>query len=67
MYLLTYERQDGYPVKLVFDSHREAQYWGSKYSIKNNTKEYTVSAYPSSNLFSYTTNFSNIDSNKENI
>jgi len=56
MYLLTYERQDGYPVNLVFDSHEEAQYWGSKYSIENNTVEYSISSYPSSNLFTYKTN-----------
>jgi len=46
--MLTYKREDGYPVRLVFDSHKEAQYWGLQYSIKNNTKEYVVSAYPSS-------------------
>jgi len=55
MYLLTYERRDGYPVKLVFDSNKEAVYWGSKYSIENNTTEYTISSYPSS-LFTYKSN-----------
>ena len=55
MYLLTYERQDGYPVKLVFDSHKEAQYWGEKYAIANHTSEYIISSYPvSSSLFTYT-------------
>ena len=57
MYLLTYENKDGYPVKLVFDSHEEAQYWGTKYTIINHTSEYIISSYPSSTkLFTYKTN-----------
>ena len=66
MYLLTYERQNGFPVKLVFDSNEEALYWGSQYSIENNQSEYTISSYPSNegsliqssirpNLFTYKT------------
>ena len=56
MYLLTYKRKrNGHPVKLVFDSHKEAQYWGSKYSIENNQSEYTISSYSSPNLFTYKT------------
>ena len=66
MYLLTYEKRDGHPVKLVFDSNKEALYWGSQYSIDNNQSEYTISSYPSnegsliqyqsgSDLFSYKT------------
>mgnify|MGYP003136033851 CR=1 FL=1 len=47
MYLLTYEKLDGHPVKLVFDSNEEALYWGSQYSIENNQSEYTISSYPS--------------------
>ena len=42
MYLLTYKQQDGYPVKLVFDSEEEAEYWGMIYSILNNSSIYKV-------------------------
>jgi hypothetical protein len=62
MYLLTYERRDGYPVKLVFDSNEEALYSGSQYAIENNQSEYTISSYPYpyspyiDNLFSYKIN-----------
>lgn len=56
MYLLTYERRNGSPVKLVFDSHEEAQTWGMVYSTENNTSEYIISSYPkTSKLFTYTT------------
>ena len=47
MYLLTYDKLDGHPVKLVFDSNEEALYWGAQYSIENNQSEYTISSYPS--------------------
>ena len=42
MYLLTYKQQDGYPVKLVFDSEEEAEYWGMVYSILNDSSIYKV-------------------------
>ena len=32
MYKLTYTNQNGYPVKLVFDSKEEAEKWGAIYS-----------------------------------
>jgi hypothetical protein len=61
MYLLTYERRNGSFVKLVFDSHKEAQAWGVVYSTENNTadtydgSEYTISSYPKTpKLFTYT-------------
>ena len=42
MYSLTYKQNDGYPVKLVFDSEEEAQYWGMIYSILNDSSTYKV-------------------------
>lgn len=43
MYLLTYERKrDGHPVKLVFDSKREAESWGLTYRIRNEATSYKV-------------------------
>ena len=42
MYSLTYKQQDGYQVKLVFDSEEEAEYWGMIYSILNNSSIYKV-------------------------
>ena len=42
MFLLTYMRNDGYPVRLVFDSKVEAEYWGVNYSVENDGTVYTV-------------------------
>ena len=42
MYVLTYKQHDGYPVKLVFDSEKEAEYWGMVYSILNDSSTYKV-------------------------
>tara|TARA_Y100000593_G_scaffold82105_1_gene153993 strand:- start:97 stop:249 length:153 start_codon:yes stop_codon:yes gene_type:complete len=35
MFKLTYKRQDGIPIRLVFDTKSEAEYWGEHYSSKN--------------------------------
>ena len=42
MYLLTYNHKDGYPVRLVFDSEKDAEHWGLEYSIANNNSDYTI-------------------------
>jgi hypothetical protein len=35
MHKLTYMNEKGYPVTLVFDSHKEAEKWGVIYSCRN--------------------------------
>ena len=42
MFKLTYKNQNGYPVRLVFDSLAEANRWGVIYSCQNNVTTYTV-------------------------
>jgi hypothetical protein len=42
MYLLTYNHKDGYPIRLVFDSEKQAEYWGLEYSRTNNNSDYTI-------------------------
>tara|TARA_R100000306_G_C4303172_1_gene106204 strand:+ start:508 stop:657 length:150 start_codon:yes stop_codon:yes gene_type:complete len=40
--MLIYVENNGYPTKLVFDTRKEAEYWGLKYSKKGISSEYLV-------------------------
>jgi len=42
MYLLTYGHKDGYPVRKVFNSEKDAERWGLEYSTANNNSDYTI-------------------------
>ena len=42
MHMLIYVEENGYPTKLVFDTKKEADYWGSKYSEKSINKNYLI-------------------------
>jgi len=41
MYMLVYV-ENGYPTRLVFDTKKEADYWGLKYTCRNNDADYLV-------------------------
>jgi hypothetical protein len=42
MFMLIFVDKSGYPVKLVFDTKKEADHWGLHYSKKSINKEYLV-------------------------